>query len=427
MAVKVSNEIQTSKATDYQGKPTVLILGTGTIAYPFAVLLRRALPEGSSIFVAKKSPIPENVGRIDRLRRLDKVGFAVWKKDYENFKSTSFEGNSYEVDATVEEISANANLIMDCTGADVQDWAEELLSQRDPNELRGIAVEGSIKGFGPYLMYGVTDSVLDLSIERKIQIPSCNTHCLTSVIWALSNCGRDTNALRQVICFIDRRNQDKGKAGSAVHTLTYEVLKDAEYGTHQAKDAASVLKKALGDAFPMHLKIVSHAQKSPQPFMHATYFAITVEGEWTREMVHNRLRSFVPPRGDAGLSGEEDKDAPAVNTLPPFIAFTDYFALGQVYEEYCVQGLSSRGYDYAVVIANQTQVVSWPCGKSCQVELPGETSATFSTIMLSTLTPQEGNVIISNLACALKFLYPSNYRSLVNQIIADEHLLFEVV
>jgi len=398
-------------------RPCVLILGTGTIAYPFAVLLKKALPAGSEIFVAKKSAITENIGRINRLADIDRIKFAVWEKDKESFSSLAIGSLSYKVDATVEEVARNANLIMDCTGASIQEWADEILASRSPEEFRGIAVEGSIKGFGPYFMYGVTDSVLDLASERKIQIPSCNTHCLTSIIWALSAEGKELSRFRQVICFIDRRNQDKGKSGDAVHTLTYEPIKDENFGTHQAKDAAKVLKLALKERFPEHLRIVSHAQKSPQPFMHATYFAITVEGEWSREMVLERLASFRPP----------SQDGTASNPLPPFIALTDYFAMGQVYEEYCLQGLSSRGYDYAVVLNHQIQVVSWPCGKSCDKSLADENEGTFSTIMLSSLTPQEGNVLISNLACSLKFLYPGDYQRRVNSIIQSEHLLFGVV
>ncbi len=412
--LQAKGEVSEAKGLEPIEHPTVLVLGTGTIAFPFVVLLRKALGERAEIFVAKKSPISENVARISRLRELNGIKFAVWQKDKTLFDGVSFDGFRYQVDATVEEVASSANLIMDCTGASIQEWSEELLASRPVQELRGIAVEGSIKGFGPYFMYGVTDDVLELSRQRKIQIPSCNTHCLTSIIWALSDKGRDLNRFRQVVCFIDRRNQDKGKAGSAVHTLTYEKIKDEEFGTHQAKDAVSVLKLALGDAFPQHLRVVSHAQKTPQPFMHATYFCITVEGQWDKEMVHQRLRSFHPPEAEW-------------DNVKPFIAFTDYMTIGQVYEEYCLKGLSSRGCDYAVVVANQTHVIGWPCGESCGQELSGESQGTFSTIMLSTLTPQEGNVIISNVACALKFLYPSDYRKRVNELIREEHLLFGVV
>lgn len=369
--------------------PKILILGTGTVAYPFAVLLQKALPAGSQTYIAKKDPRSENIGRINRLRELDDVDFVVWKEAKEAFEKTSFLGTTYQPDSTVEEIAAEANLIMDCTGADNKSWFDELLSKRGSDTLLGIAVEGSVKGIGQYYMHGVTDTVLDLRKERKLQIPSCNTHCLTSIIWALSDYGKEIDRIQQVVCFIDRRNQDKGKAGDAVHTLTYEPLKDPVFGTHQAKDAYKVLELALGEKMPKGLQMVSHAQKSPQPFMHATYFSIIVDADLDSGTVHDRLRAF------------------------PFIAFTDYMAMGQIYEEYCLQGLSSRGYDYAVVLRNQTQVLDGP-GK-------------LKTILLSTLTPQEGNVIISNLSCALKFLYPAAYASIVEDLIERHHLLFGIV
>ena len=174
-----------------------------------------------------------------------------------------------------------------------------------------------------------------------------------------------------------------------MHTVTWEAVKDPVFGTHQAEDAYQVLKTALGEKLPSSLRMVSHATKLPQPFMHATSYAIVAEGKWDVDMVHERLASW------------------------RFIAFTDYMSMGQVYEEYVLKGLSGRGYDHAVVIANQTQVIPGP--------------GDFSTILMATLTPQEGNVIISNLACALKFLYPDSYAERVDALIEQEHLLFGVV
>jgi hypothetical protein len=97
--------------------------------------------------------------------------------------------------------------------------------------------------------------------------------------------------------------------------------------------------------------------------------------------------------------------------------------MGQVYDEFCTFSFASRGYDYAVVLEGQTQIVPWtgigvmPC--------PG--GLDMSTIMLSTVVPQEGNAVLSNLATALKFLYPEDYSAMVDEVIERQHLLTAIV
>ena len=156
---------------------------------------------------------------------------------------------------------------------------------------------------------------------------------------------------------------------------------------------------ALGGRVPQNFRMVSPATKLPQPLMHAIHFGITVEGEWTCAMVHERMEKF------------------------PLLAFTDYRAMGQVYDEFCSTSCVSRGYDYAVIIDSQTHCVPW-VGQGVIVE-PGE--CRYSTVLMSALVPQEGNAILSNLACAIKYLYPDDYRAIVEAVIAKKHLLTTIV
>ena len=185
----------------------------------------------------------------------------------------------------------------------------------------------------------------------------------------------------------------------AVQTLTYEPLVDGRFGTHQARDAFDIITMALGGKVPT-MRLVSHAAKTPQPLMHSAYVGVTVDGEWTVEQVHERLASF------------------------PLIAFTDYMSMGQVYDEFCSTSFSSRGYDYAVIVESQTQVVPWAFGA-----VPGkdEGEVRYSTILLSILVPQEGNAVLSNLACAIKYMYPDDYEDIVQYVIDKRHLLAQIV
>jgi len=388
-----------SAAADCTGRGlSILILGTGAVAYPTAMLLRVALPE-VEMFMAKRAWRQENIGRMVRLGEQYGVKLAVQREVYARFKEAEYHGYRYPLAATVEEAAAQANCIVDCTGLDIKAWYEDLLAQRPREELRGIAAEGGIGEFGPQFMYGLNDTVLDLTLHRRVEIPSCNTHAISAVVWALAGGGKDIDRLRQVVAFIDRRNQDLSKVGGAIQTLTYEPLIDEEFGTHQARDSYDVIVSALGGRVPPNLRMVSHAAKTPQPLMHAIYFSVTAEGEWTVEQVHERIANC------------------------PLLAFTDYMTMGQVYDEFYISSFASRGYDYAVVMESQTQVVPW-CGHSAVPE-PG--GAPYSTILLSAVVPQEGNAVLSNLACALKYLYPDEYLHIVQRVLAEKHLLTTIV
>jgi len=377
---------------------SVLILGTGVVAYPTAMLLREALPD-VEVFMAKRSWRDENIGRMVRLHEQYGVKLVAYKEVVERFKEADYHGFKYPLCGTVEDAANQATCIVDCTGLDIKAWYEDLLASRPRDSLRGIAAEGGIGEFGPQFMYGLTDGILDLTLERRVEIPSCNTHALAGLIWGLSGQGKDIDRIRQVVAFLDRRNQDKGKMGGAVQTLTYEPLVDERFGTHQARDAFDIITMALGGKVPT-MRLVSHAAKTPQPLMHSAYVGVTVDGEWTVEQVHERLADF------------------------PLIAFTDYMSMGQVYDEFCSTSFSSRGYDYAVVVESQTQVVPWAFGA-----VPGkdEGEVRYSTILLSILVPQEGNAVLSNLACAIKYMYPDDYEDIVQYVIDKRHLLAQIV
>lgn len=377
---------------------SVLMLGTGAVAYPTTMLLREALPD-IELFMAKRSWRDENIGRMARLCEHYGVKLAVHREVYDRFGDAEFHGFRYPVATTVEEAASRVSCIVDCTGQDIKAWYEDLLAARPRKSLRGIAAEGGIGEFGPQFIYGLTDTTLDLRLERRVEIPSCNTHAMSAVVWALADSGKDIDRIRQVVAFIDRRNQDIGKEGGAVQTMTFEPLVDDDFGTHQARDAYDVIIAALGGRVPPNFRMVSHATKLPQPLMHAIHFGITVEGEWTREMVHKRMEKF------------------------PLLAFTDYRAMGQVYDEFCSTSFVSRGYDYAVIIDSQTQVVPW-VGQGVLLE-PG--GCRYSTVLMSVLVPQEGNAILSNLACAIKYLYPDDYQAIVEAVIAKKHLLTTIV
>lgn len=377
---------------------SVMVIGTGAVAIPTAMLLRAAMPK-AELFIAKRAWRPENIGRMLRLYEQYGVKLAVQGEVKERFREASFHGYRYPDAITVEEASRKVNCIVDCTGLDIKAWYEDLLAERNREELRGIAAEGGIGEFGPQLMYGINDTTVDLTWERRVEIPSCNTHAITAMLWALSDSGKDIDGIHQAIVYIDRRNQDKGKEGGVIQTPTYEPLIDEDCGTHQARDSYEIIVSALGGRVPANMRLVSHAVKVPQPFMHANYFVITVEGKWTKEMVHERLEKC------------------------PLLAFTDYKSMGQVYDEFSTFSFAGRGYDYAIVLEGQTQIVPW----SGIGVMQNPNAPDMSTLMLSTLVPQEGNAVLSNLATALKFLYPEDYSAMVEEVIAKEHLLMAIV
>ena len=256
----------------------VHIVGTGTIGEPLIGLLtdfrdRFGLDE---VTFHKRTPLASDRPRIKHL--MDRGAKLV--TDGESF--AAFEGLGHKVSYESREALERATVVIDCTPAGND-------NKRDYQDLSGpsgFLAQGSEFGFGKPYARGVNDAALDADEDRFIQIVSCNTHNITTLIKTLCDDGEDGYCLdrAQFVCM--RRANDITQAGGFVPAPSVGRHGDEEFGTHHARDAYH-----LFETLDQRFDLFSSAVKLNTQYMHSIWFHLVLDRETTLEEVHERLRA----------------------------------------------------------------------------------------------------------------------------------------
>jgi glyceraldehyde-3-phosphate dehydrogenase (NAD(P)) len=173
-------------------------------------------------------------------------------------------------------------VVIDCTPAG-NDNKRDYQNLSGPS---GFLAQGSEFGFGKPYARGVNDAALDADEDRFIQIVSCNTHNITTLIKTLCDDGEDGYCLErgQFVCM--RRANDITQAGGFVPAPSVGRHGDEEFGTHHARDAYH-----LFETLDQRFDLFSSAVKLNTQYMHSIWFHLVLDRETTLEEVHERLRA----------------------------------------------------------------------------------------------------------------------------------------
>jgi glyceraldehyde-3-phosphate dehydrogenase (NAD(P)) len=256
----------------------VHIVGTGTIGEPLIGLFtdfrdRFGLDE---VTFHKRTPLASDRPRIKHL--MDRGAKLV--TDEESF--AAFEGLGHKVSHESREALERATVVIDCTPAG-NDNRKDYQNLSGPS---GFLAQGSEFGFGKPYARGVNDAALDADEDRFIQIVSCNTHNITTLIKTLCDDGEDGYCLErgQFVCM--RRANDITQAGGFVPAPSVGRHGDEEFGTHHARDAYH-----LFETLDQRFDLFSSAVKLNTQYMHSIWFHLVLDRETTLEEVHERLRA----------------------------------------------------------------------------------------------------------------------------------------
>jgi glyceraldehyde-3-phosphate dehydrogenase (NAD(P)) len=200
--------------------------------------------------------------------------------DEESF--AAFEGLGHKVSHESREALERATVVIDCTPAG-NDNKRDYQNLSGPS---GFLAQGSEFGFGKPYARGVNDAALDADEDRFIQIVSCNTHNITTLIKTLCDDGEDGYCLErgQFVCM--RRANDITQAGGFVPAPSVGRHGDEEFGTHHARDAYH-----LFETLDQRFDLFSSAVKLNTQYMHSIWFHLVLDRETTLEEVHERLRA----------------------------------------------------------------------------------------------------------------------------------------
>src|SRR5215471_12327326 len=160
----------------------VHVVGTGTIGEPLIGLFadfKKYLGVDEVTF-HKRTPMTTERAKVNHL--LQRGAKLVVDAD----KKTDFEALGHPVAYETQEALERATVVIDCTPA----GNENKKAYEKISGPRGFLAQGSEFGFGkPYAM-GINDEALEPGKDRFLQVVSCNTHNIATLIHTLGEDGK---------------------------------------------------------------------------------------------------------------------------------------------------------------------------------------------------------------------------------------------
>ena len=335
----------------------VHVVGTGTIGEPLIGLLSDFKnPLGiDEVTFHKNTPLTTDRSKV---RNLIKRGarLTTHQEKFDGFNSLGL-----KPEFTTEESIDRASVVIDCTPKgyghkNKADYYEKFL-----HNTKGFIAQGSEVGFGKMYARGINDEALDKGNDRFIQVVSCNTHNLCTIVKTLALHDGADNLIEGRFNLI-RRSNDVSQSNKFVPSPQVGRHEDNIYGTHHAKDASS-----LFETLNLNLNLFSSAMITNSQYMHILHFYLKVKEPTSIQKIISKLEN-------------NDK-----------IAITDKINSNEVFS-------FGRDHGHFGRILNQT-VVSIPT-----LNVKNETE-----ISGFCFTPQDGNSLLSSIAITEWFLYNHSY------------------
>lgn len=370
----------------------ILVIGTGTIGEPLISLicdLKKKMGIHDVLFHKYTPPtLFENNGKTidmrgDRplVRGLINRGGKLCvrnKKAAEEFIKLGFQPFIVGTENAVEE----ADIVIDCTPKGFGHKNKQAYYKKFEQNTLGFIAQGSETGFGKPYVYGISDKTLVSGGDRYIQVLSCNTHNLTTLIHTLSFT-QPLNPLEKGDFVCMRRASDISQASKFIASPTIAYHHDERFGTHHAADAHRLFS-LMGHDF----NIFSSAVKLNTQYMHSIRFNLAFQNNFDKEWIMEKLQAN------------------------PQIALTYKDNMHQVFS-------FGRDHGHYGRILNNTVVVV----PSLHISKP-QNSQAGQGLTGFCFTPQDGNSLLSSTAAIMWFLHPEDYQERMSML--DNYLYPEV-
>ena len=249
-------------------KQVVHVVGTGTIGEPLIGLFtdfsdRMGIDE---VTFHKRTPLESDKARIGHL--MARGAKLATDPDRVN----SYENMGHTVSYTSEEALERATVVVDCTPAGNQNKEDFYTKLKGP---KGYLAQGSEFGFGKPFARGINEESLVAGEDRFVQIVSCNTHNITTLVKTVCDDGDAGFCLDRANFVCMRRANDVTQVEKFVPAPSVGKHDDAQFGTHHARDAFGVFQ-----TMDLDLNLFSSAVKLNTQYMHSMWFQIRL----TRDM-----------------------------------------------------------------------------------------------------------------------------------------------
>jgi len=259
-------------------KNIVHIVGTGTIGEPLIGLFtdfghKMGVDE---VTFHKRTPLPSDRAKIGHLMARGA------KLAVDDGRQGSFEELGHSVSFEAGEALERASVVIDCTPAGNENKERFYQNLSGP---KGFLAQGSEFGFGKPYARGVNDEVLDPSTDRFLQVVSCNTHNITTLVRTICEEPGESDLNIENAKFVCmRRANDITQSGGFIPAPQVGKHDDPDFGTHHARDAHSVFQTMGKD-----LDLFSSAVKLNTQYMHSIWFNLTLKRDMTLDEVKQRL------------------------------------------------------------------------------------------------------------------------------------------
>ncbi|OLS23229.1 MAG: Glyceraldehyde-3-phosphate dehydrogenase [Candidatus Heimdallarchaeota archaeon LC_3] len=268
---------------------SVLVVGTGTIGEPLTGLLATLSKELGldEVIFYKHTPRKTDYPLVEGLLRKG-AHIASNKETHKKWKEMGV-----DVTYTFEEALDRSKIVADCSFERKGIENKEKFYKQRQGKIQNFLAQGSETGFGIPYATGINDFVLeDYEKNKFIQVVSCNTHNISSVLKNLAfgpdgpqNGNGNKCSLVAGKFMAIRRAADVSQASSFIGSPEVGTHKDLRFGTHHAQDANRLFKTMGYD-----LAVFSSAIKIPTQYMHTLFFDLKLKEETTKEEV---MKKFV--------------------------------------------------------------------------------------------------------------------------------------
>jgi glyceraldehyde-3-phosphate dehydrogenase type II len=259
-------------------KKIVHIVGTGTIGEPLIGLFtdfrdRMGIDE---VTFHKRTPLASDRAKLNHLIQRG-ARLAV-----DDDVRAEFQKIGHEVSYEAREALERATVVVDCTPAGNENKEKFYEGLTGP---KGFLAQGSEFGFGKPYARGINEEVLVPGEDRFVQIVSCNTHNISTLIKTICHDGDGQYCLTKGTFVCMRRANDISQADSYIPAPNVGKHDDPEFGTHHARDAYYVFQTMDKD-----LNLFSSAVKLNTQYMHSIWFNLELDRDMSADEVKKRLR-----------------------------------------------------------------------------------------------------------------------------------------
>ncbi|MEE2775610.1 MAG: hypothetical protein VYE73_02475 [Acidobacteriota bacterium] len=328
----------------------VHIVGTGTIGEPLIGLFADFGLGAEEVTFHKRTPLVSDRAKLEHLMTRGA------KLAVDDDVRADFEALGHTVTYEAREALERASVVIDCTPAGNVHKQRSYQSLSGPT---GFLAQGSEFGFGKPYARGINEEVFDGAEDRFIQVVSCNTHNMVTLIKTLTSDDDGGFDLERANFVCIRRANDISQSDKFIPSPNVGAHDDPEFGTHHARDAHYVFD-TLGEDFDLF----SSAVKVNTQYMHSIWFNIRLNRDVTLDEVKERFHAN--PR----VAMTEKRDANLI------------FSFG-------------RDHGYYGRILSQTVIAE-----------PTLTVRRRREVYGFCFTPQDGNSLLSSIAAALWRLDP---------------------